>query len=200
MIKHHRRSHQGDFRLDEISEGSTSESGMGEIAHTHIPDTLAFAIVPSLYMPQHTNTMHNVASFADFGQQMDQFSMRGLPHEHNITCECAVQPHLVKAPPAEPNSRQPLYIVDQGHSGMETMNANTSLYFQGARGELEGQTTKISCGIQGMMWHMMAPITQGPLLFPVTEQHQIMQEELYTPQTRPCALHVTSPVHKQPKA
>ena len=202
MINHHRRSHQDGFRLGEISEGGTSESGTGEIARTRTPDTMAFDTVPSLYMPQDTNIMHNNASFADSGQQMDQCSMLGLLHGHNITCDYAVQPHLDKAPPAEPTSQQPLYVVDQGYSGMEAMKANTSLYFQVTRGELEGQTAKVFCGVQDMMWDMMAPITQAPLLFPATEQHQTMQEELFSnaPQTEPCALHVTSPAHKQPKA
>src|SRR3569833_14737 len=131
MVKHQRRSHQRGIHSSELDD-CTSESGSDESPSTPKSNAMQWPPqgVPINPMP-HGHGLHRAASFADFGQHMNQYNMPQYGHRHTLSGG----PHEFHGQAVhEQHSGMPMlhrtaslpqhsyYVTEQNNPGVATMN------------------------------------------------------------------------------
>jgi hypothetical protein len=143
MVKHQRRSHQRGIHSSELDD-CTSDSGSEDSPSTPKSNGMAWGHQGVQMMSPHGHALHRAASFADFGQHMNNFgiaaqyghrhTMSGGPHEFP-------QPHQAQSPmrshEPQPPQQHPgvhmiqrassmpqhsYYVTEQNNPGVATMN------------------------------------------------------------------------------
>lgn len=211
MVKHQRRSHQRGIHSSELDD-CTSESGSDDAPST--PRTTAMhwppqGVVNHQGIPQ-GHTIHRAASFADFGQHMQQYNMpEQYNHRHSVSSGGAHEYHGGHPVQQEHPGMQMLhrtasmpqhsyYVTETGNPGVATMNTNPMPpQYQVPRQQVERLPLDIPYSAPGLT----ASIQSSPSSFSAASgRSPSTQEGFYThqaPQAATYALHNASPVEQQ---
>lgn len=213
MVKHQRRSHQRGLNPNEALDDCTSESDGGESPATPKHSGMQWPVQGVIgtgsqpMAPAHT--LHRAASFADFGQHMNQYNMTQPPYGHRHTVsgghhEYHGQPVHGQHPGVQMLHRttgvpQTYYITEQNNPGIATMNTSaiTQQYHQIPRQQVERLPLEIPYSAPAVT----SSIQSSPGSFsPASGRSPSTQEGFYTHQATQAAtyaLHATSPVEQQ---
>ncbi|KGQ11638.1 Zinc finger protein [Beauveria bassiana D1-5] len=158
MVEHRRRYHQRGLQPHEILDDCSSDNDIDEAPPTPTQTANPWpvsAIVPGQPMPQSRRVMHRAASFPDFNQQMHQYNMQ------NVGDYSIQQPFYVF---------EKGYVVEQGNSGVATMNIDIQPSFQ-VSCSLERQSS-----VEEMAYttHSMATPTSGSGRSPSAHQSPLI--------------------------
>jgi metal regulatory transcription factor 1 len=137
MVKHQRRSHQRGLHPNEILDDCTSDSESGESPSTPKHAGMPWAphgVMPNHHGMPHGHTMHRAASFADFGQQMNNYNMQqqyghrhslsGGPHEYHGQPIHEQHPNVQMLHRTASMPQHSYYVTETGNPGVATMNTN----------------------------------------------------------------------------
>jgi len=221
MVKHQRRSHQRGYNPNEMLDDCTSDSDSGESPSTPKHSGMGWPVqavmAPShpAAMP-HGHALHRAASFADFGQHMNNYNMQQqYGHRHSISSGQAHEFHgqavqAVQTVPEQHPGVQMLhrtasmpqgsyYVTEQSNPGVATMNTNPMPpHYQIPRQQVERLPLEIPYSAPGMT----ASIQSSPSSFSAASgRSPSTQEGFYThhqpTQAATYALHAASPVEQQ---
>ncbi|TDZ23285.1 Zinc finger protein 143 [Colletotrichum orbiculare MAFF 240422] len=126
MVKHQRRSHQRGLHPNEPMDDYTSDSDSGESPST--PKHAGMQWPPQGVMAMnhpgmaHSHAMHRAASFADFGQQMNQYPM---PHQQQQQQAYGTHRHSLSSGGAHEFHGQPVH--EQQHPGVQMLHRTASM-------------------------------------------------------------------------
>ncbi|KAI1340023.1 hypothetical protein F5Y15DRAFT_61607 [Xylariaceae sp. FL0016] len=209
MVKHQRRSHQRGLHSSEIDD-SFSESDGGESPST--PKHAAMNWPPSHlgggHPGLHGHAIHRAASFADFGQHMNDYNVQAqFSHRHSLSTGGSHEYHGTPVPEQHPGvhmlhrtasmPQHPYYVTEQSNPGVATMNTHPMHQYQVPRQQAERPMLEIPYTTAAMT----ASIQSSPSAFSPTASGRSpsTQDSFYTHQPTqpgPYAL-TTSPIVEQ---
>ncbi|KAI1088957.1 hypothetical protein F5B19DRAFT_485578 [Rostrohypoxylon terebratum] len=207
MVKHQRRSHQRGIHSSEVDDFS-SESDGGESPSTPKQAGLPW---PTNHLGGHptlqSHTLQRAASFADFGQHINEYNAQQQYHRHSVSAggsheyhgEVVQQPqhpgvHMLHRTASMP--QHTFYVTEQGNPGVATMNTNPMQAYQMPRQQPDRLPLEIpytGAGIAGSIQSSPTTYSAAPGRSPSA------QDGFYThqpPQPAAYALNTTSPVEQ----
>ncbi|KAI8634273.1 hypothetical protein F5Y19DRAFT_470456 [Xylariaceae sp. FL1651] len=207
MVKHQRRSHQRGLHSSELDDFS-SESDGGESPSTPRHLGMSWTPPPHLGPGLHAHSLHRAASFADFGQQLDEYNHGQCGHRHSISTEGAHEYHGSPVPEQHGGvqilhrtinmSHHPYYVTEQGNPGVATMNTNPMQQYQVTRQQPERPLLEIPYSATNLNGSIQSsPSSFSPA---ATVRSPPSQEGYYQHQPPPngqYTLNTTSPVVEQ---
>ncbi|KAI1106446.1 hypothetical protein F4804DRAFT_340461 [Jackrogersella minutella] len=213
MVKHQRRSHQRGIHSSEVDDFS-SESDGGESPSTPKQASLPWPAthLSSGHPALQGHTIQRAASFADFGQHLNEYSVQQQYHRHSVSAggaheyhgEVVQQPqqqhpgvHMLHRTASMP--QHTYYVTEQNNPGVATMNTNPMQAYQMPRQQPERLPLEIPYPGTGMAGSIQSSPTTYSAAAP--GRSPSTQEGFYThqaPQTAAYSLSTASPVVEQP--
>lgn len=211
MVKHQRRSHQrGSHSLD--NEEYTSEDDDRESPSSPRQTGLSWPNPHHLggHPGLQAHTIHRAASFADFGQHVNDYSAQQQQYNHRHSVSAGgtheyhgevQQPqhagvHMLHRTPSMPS--HPYYVTEQNNPGIATMNTAPIQGYQMPR----QQPDRLALEIPYMTTNTAGSIQGSPNSYTasVPDRNPSAQEGYYThqPPPAPYSLNASSPLVEQP--
>ncbi|KAI2471530.1 hypothetical protein F4781DRAFT_101134 [Annulohypoxylon bovei var. microspora] len=211
MVKHQRRSHQRGIHSSEVDDFS-SESDGGESPSTPKQTGLPWSTshLSSGHPGLQGHTIQRAASFADFGQQINEYNVQQQYHRHSVSAGGAheyhgevVQQqqhpgvHMLHRTSSMP--QHTYYVTEQNNPGVATMNTNPMQSYQMPRQQPERLPLEIPYTGAGMP----GSIQSSPTTYSAAAagRSPSTQDGYYThqpPQAAAYSLSTASPVVEQP--
>lgn len=125
MVKHQRQSHQHGLYHHDILGDCTSEAHIDKLLPSQT--TKSWPMQEEIAHPAiaHRNLMHRIASFADFGHNMNQYSIgQQIGHQHIMPAEVHeyhshdLNIHMGYQTASIP--QQPYYVIDRNNPSIAT--------------------------------------------------------------------------------
>ncbi|GAO16539.1 hypothetical protein UVI_02023780 [Ustilaginoidea virens] len=131
----------------------------------------------------HGHPMHRAASFADFGQQMNPYSLdHQMPQRHSVSAEAHEyhgQGHALQMVQRTASMPQQAFYVMDHNAGIATMSSNVAPGYHIPRQHVERPTLDIPYSTGGM-----PSLSSSPASFsPASGHSPALQDGLYTHQT-----------------
>lgn len=189
MVKHQRRSHQRGIHSSELDD-CTSESGSDESPTTPKSSNIPWPAhgAPMDHAIPHGQTIHRAQSFADFGQNMNQYGVQPYGHRHSLSTgphdfhEQPVhepQPNMHMLQRAASVPQHPYYVTEQNNPGVATMNTNPMPpHYQVPRQQVERIAIEIPYTAPGLTGSLQS----SPSTFSASARSPSSQEAFYTHQ------------------